>query len=54
MYPRATDGNRQNNDVFSPCSNSAIEQILLTKTDCFTSELKISIIIMYVVFKVSL
>lgn len=39
MFPYATDGTRENNDKFSPCSIKLISKILkLKKDDCFTGE----------------
>ena len=41
MYPRATDGSLSNNDLFSECSRNSINPVLMTKSNCFTSEWKV-------------
>lgn len=44
MFPYATDGARENNDKFSPCSIKHVSNILkLKKDDCFTGEEEISV-----------
>ncbi len=35
MFPSATDGRQDNNNILSPCSRQSISDVLRVKTSCF-------------------